>query len=172
MGKLENYTDAEWEVVCSTPQLVGVAMAGAGSSGLIGSTKEMFASARSLMSAGKEHSANTLVQSILPDTRDPKKAMADAKAQRNIVMGRLKASGVKSSKELQTFILQDCEKAVQILEAKESPETVAGYKEMILDMAEKVANAAKEGDFLGFGGERFSTGEQELFAQLKNKLDS
>ncbi len=170
MGKLENYTESEWEVVSSVPQLVGVAMAGAGSSGLIGSTKEMFASARSIMSARKEYEGNTLIQSILPDTSDPKAAMADAKAQREIVMGRLKSSGVKSSEELQNFILQDCEKAVQILEQKESAEVVSGYKQLVLQVAEKVANAAKEGDFLGFGGERFSEKEQKLFADLKAKI--
>lgn len=170
MGKLENYTESEWEIVSSTPQLVGVAMAGAGSSGLVGSTKEMFASARSMMTAKKEYADNALIQSIMPDTSDPKKAMSDAKAQREIVMGRLKSSGIKSSEDLQGFILQDCEKAINILEQKESAETVNGYKQMVLEVAEKVANAAKEGDFLGFGGERFSEKEQKLFAQLKNRL--
>lgn len=170
MGKLENYTESEWEIISSTPQLVGVAMAGAGSSGLVGSTKEMFASARSMMAARTEYVGNALIQSIMPDTSDPKKAMSDAKAQREIVMGRLKSSGIKSSEDLQSFILQDCEKAIGILEQKESQETVKGYKQMVLEMAEKVANAAKEGDFLGFGGKRFSEKEQKLFAQLKNKL--
>lgn len=170
MGKLENYTESEWEIVSSTPQLVGVAMAGAGSSGLFGSTKEMFASARSMMTAKKEYAENSLIQSILPDTSDPKRAMADAKAQRDIVMERLKSNNIKSSEDLQNFILQDCETAIGILEQKESAEVISGYKKMVLEVAEKVANAAKEGDFLGFGGERFSEKEQKLFAQLKNKL--
>ncbi len=170
MGKLENYTEDEWEVVASTPQLVGVAMAGAGSSGLVGSTKEMFASARGMMAAKKEYSGNPLIQSIMPDTSDPKKAMSDARAQRDIVMNRLKSNNIKSSEDLQNFILQDCERAIDILEQKESPETVSGYKQMVLELAEKIANAAKEGDFLGFGGERFSEKEQQLFAKLKSKL--
>jgi len=170
MGKLENYSESEWEIVSSTPQLVGVAMAGAASSGLVGSTKEMFASARSIMNARKEHADNLLIQSILPDTSDPKQAMADAKAQRDIVMGRLKSNNVKSSEALQSFILKDCEQAVTIVEQKESPEVARGYKQMILEVAEKVANSAKEGDFLGFGGERFSEKEQHLFEKLKTSL--
>lgn len=170
MEKPEKYSEAEWEIVSSTPQLVGVAMAGVGSSGLVGSTKEMFASARSLMTARKDYTGNSLIESILPDTSDPKKAISDAKVQRDIVMGRLKSKNVKSSKDLQNFILRDCEKAIDILEQKESPETVSGYKKMVLEIAEKVANAAKEGDFLGFGGERYSEKEQKLFARLKNRL--
>ena len=89
MGKLENYSESEWEIVSSTPQLVGVAMAGAGSSGLVGSTKEMFASARGMMSAKKEYESNQIIQAILPDTTSPSKAMDDAKAQREVVMARL-----------------------------------------------------------------------------------
>ncbi|MDB4292833.1 hypothetical protein N9954_05445 [Maribacter sp.] len=170
MGKLEKYTASEWEIVSSTPQLVGVAMAGAGSSGLVGSTKEMFASARGMMSARKEYEGNQVLQAILPDTTSPSTAMEDAKAQRAIVMGRLKEHAVKSSEELQRFVLEDCEKAIEILERHEVPDVVQGYKKMVLDLAEKVANAAKEGDFLGFGGERFSEKEQKLFAELKNRL--
>lgn len=170
MGKLENYTEEEWEIVSSTPQLVGVAMAGAGSSGLVGSTKEMFASARGMMSARKDYEGNRVLQSILPDTTSPSKAMDDAKAQRTIVMERLKENGVKSAEDLQNLILKDCEKAVEILEKNESPDVVAGYKKMVLELAEKVANAAKEGDFLGFGGERFSEKEQKLFDRLKSRL--
>ncbi|MFK7814009.1 MAG: hypothetical protein AB8B59_16045 [Maribacter sp.] len=171
MGKLEKYTEAEWEIVSSTPQLVGVAMAGAGSSGLVGSTKEMFASAKGMMSAKKEYEGNEVIQAILPNTTSPSAAMDDAKAQCTIVMGSLKESGVKSSEELQNFILKDCGSAIEILEKYESADVVQGYKKMVLELAEKVANAAKEGDFLGFGGERFSEKEQKLFSELKNRLN-
>ena len=170
MGKLENYTESEWEVVSATPQLVGVAMAGAGSSGLIGSTKEMFASARSLMAAKKDHTDNHLVQAVLPDISDPKKAMEEAKIQRDLVMERMKVNNIKSSEDLQNLILADCTKAINFLNEKESPETVRGYRQMVLKIAETVANAAKEGDFLGFGGERFSEKEQQLFSKLKTSL--
>jgi hypothetical protein len=170
MKKLENYSEGEWETILTTPQLVGMAMTGAGYSGIIGSTKEMFASASSMMNAKKEYSSNTLIQSLIPDATDPKKALEDAKTQRNIIMEQLKSKNVKSSEQLTEIILSDCKSAISILEQKESPEVVADYKKWILDIAEKVANAAKEGGFLGFGGERFSEKEQALFDKLKNVL--
>lgn len=170
MQKLEKYTDEEWQIVSSTPQLVGIAMAGADSSGIFGSSKEMFANARGMMAAKKEYEDNSLIQAILPDTTSASKAMEDAKTQREIVMGRYKASGAKSPEELSAFVLDDCSKAIEILEKNETTEVVEGYKKMVLELAEKVANAAKEGDFLGFGGERFSEKEQQLFAELKNRL--
>lgn len=170
MKKLENYSEEEWAVVLATPQLVGMAMTGAGSSGLIGSTKEMFASAQSMVNAKKEYGSNTLIQSLIPDTTDPKKTLEDAKNQRKIIMERLKSSNIKSSEQLSEIILSDCKAAISVLEQKESPEVVADYKHWILEIAEKVANAAKEGGFLGFGGEQFSEKEQKLFEKLKKAL--
>jgi len=170
MKKLENYSEGEWATILATPQLVGMAMTGASYSGIIGSTKEMFASASSMVDAKKEYSSNTLIQSLLPDTTDPKKAFEDAKIQRNIIMDQIKSKNAKSSEELSEIILADCKAAVSILEQKESPEVVADYKQWILNIAEKVANAAKEGSFLGFGGEQFSEKEQILFEKLKSVL--
>ena len=41
---------------------------------------------------------------------------------------------------------------------------------MLATVAEKAANASKEGGFLGFGGERVSAGEQAFLDQLKSVL--
>jgi hypothetical protein len=170
MKKFENYSENEWSTVLSVPQLVGLAMTGAGSSGILGSTKEMFASARSMMQAKKEYGSNSVIQAILPDTTDASKALEDAKNQRSVIMERLKSKGIKTAEELNEMILSDCKEAITVLEQKESPEVVADYKKWILEIAENVANAAKEGSFLGFGGERFSKNEQDLFEKLKSTL--
>ena len=37
-------------------------------------------------------------------------------------------------------------------------------------LADKVANAAKEGSFLGFGGERVSSNERQMIAQIETAL--
>ena len=169
MKRLEKFTEEEWTLLATTPQLVGMAMAGVGSSGLVGSTKEMFANARSLMQAKKDYAGNELIQAILPDTTDRQKAMEDAKVQRDTMMTRFKTEGIKKPEDLARVVLEDCAKAIDILEEKE-PETVESYKAWLLEVAENVANAAKEGGFLGFGGVQFSEKEQELFHKLKNAL--
>lgn len=169
MGKLNNYTEEEWALLSATPQLVGLAMAGVGSSGIIGSSKEMFANARGLIKAKKEYASNSLIQAILPDTSSTSKAMEDAKAQREVVMDRIKENDIKSSDQLVDLILKDSAAAISLLEEKD-PEKVADYKKWLLEVAENIANAAKEGDFLGFGGERFSEKEQHLFKKLKTNL--
>ncbi len=170
MKKLDKYSDQEWTTILTIPQLVGMAMAGAGNSGLVGSSKELFESARSLVNAKTEYASNELIQSLLPDTTDPKKSMEDAKEQRSIMMDLLKSKNIRSAEQLSEIILDHCKTAISILEEKESPEVVADYKKWILGIAENVANAAKEGGFLGFGGEKFSEKEQILFDKLKGIL--
>ena len=171
MNVSEKYSEEEWKTVSSVPQAVGAIMASAGYSGLIGSGKEMFASVREIMDAKKEYANNQLIQQIIPDVKDRSKAMETAKEQRKFLMNRIKENNIKNSEGLRELILGDCRKTIKLLEAKESPEAVGEYKEWVLGVAERVANAAKEGGFLGFGGERFSEKEQSLFSELKNILN-
>lgn len=170
MSNIEKYTKEQWRTISSVPQACGAIMASAGYSGLIGSGKELFASVRGVMAAKEAYADNVLIQGILPDAKDRKKAMKDAKEQRTFLMDRIKEKNIKNSEELRELILQDCKEAITLLNEKETPETVAQYKEWVLKVAEGVANAAKEGGFLGFGGERFSEKEQKLFAELKTVM--
>lgn len=171
MSISEKYTAEEWKTIASLPQSVGAIMASAGFSGLIGSGKEMFASVRGIMDAKQEYANNSLIQEIIPNTKDRSAAMETAKEQRKFLMSRIKEHNIKSSEDLRELILGDCKKSVELIEAKESAEIAGEYKKWVLNVAEGVANAAKEGGFLGFGGERFSEKEQKLFSELKTILN-
>lgn len=46
------------------------------------------------------------------------------------------------------------------------------YKALILDVAQKTAEASKEGGFLGFGGKKISEGEADTLAQLRSLLSA
>lgn len=52
------------------------------------------------------------------------------------------------------------------------PGESAPYKAMILDIAQKTAEASKEGGFLGFGGKKISEGEADTLAQLRTLLSA
>ena len=71
---------------------------------------------------------------------------------------------------LKTAVLAKLREALALLGTKASPEELAAYKQMIAKVAEDTANAAKEGGFLGFGGERVSAGEQAFVDQVKAAL--
>ena len=61
-------------------------------------------------------------------------------------------------------------KLADLLAKKASTEEAAEYKAWAMSVAENVAKAAKEGGFLGFGGEQVSAGEKTLFAELASTL--
>jgi hypothetical protein len=56
--------------------------------------------------------------------------------------------------------------AVDLLRQKGTSDDVVAYRGFLLTLGDKVANAAKEGAFLGFGGERVSEPERTLLAEL------
>lgn len=167
----EKYTEDEWRIISSIPQAVGVIMAGTGRSGLFGSGKETIANARALMSAENEFADNGLIQEIIPDPSDQRKAIERVREQTSFITDKIKENNIKDSEQLSRLILEDCKKSIELIEAKEDATIVNDYKKWLLIIAKKVANAAKEGDFLGFGGERFSEKEQRLYRKLKTVLN-
>jgi hypothetical protein len=67
-------------------------------------------------------------------------------------------------------VLGKVQEALSLLGQKATPEEVAAYKQMLATVAERTADAAKEGGFLGFGGKRVSAAEQAFLDQLKSVL--
>lgn len=170
MSKPENYSEEEWATVSTLPNLVASAMAGVGASGVVGTTKEMFASMQTMIRAKKGYSQNSFIASLLPDTQNPKLAMEEAKQNREILMQRVKNANIQRREDLSDLVLEEVSKAMVIVSEKQSTEEAQNFKNWILTVAQDVAKAAKEGDFFGFGGERISEKEQQLLNQLNNQL--
>jgi hypothetical protein len=62
------------------------------------------------------------------------------------------------------------QEAIAILKGKGAADDVTAYTDFLIKLADRVANAAKEGSFLGFGGERVSEPERALIAELAAAL--
>jgi hypothetical protein len=71
--------------------------------------------------------------------------------------------------KLATLAVDRARAAITALQAK-APADVAAYRSFVAALAERVAQAAKEGGFLGFGGGRVSAGEKEMLAKLQQAL--
>ena len=54
--------------------------------------------------------------------------------------------------------------------AKATPEEAEAFRAWILECAQRAADAAKEGGFLGFHAERVSQGEKDMLDQLASTL--
>jgi hypothetical protein len=165
------YTDDELALLASTPQMIGSAIAMVGSSGLFGTGKELFASASSMMEGVKTFPGNALIRQLVPDVQaDPQQAMDKIKKFRDWGLARIKQKGIDSADKVRALTLEDCKAVSALLAAKATPQEANEYKQWALSVAEKVAAAASEGGFLGFGGERVSDTERQLIAQIRTAL--
>ena len=165
------YTEDELNLLACVPQLIGMSIASASNSGIIGTGKELFASASSLLEGAKSYPDNSLIRQIVPDpTGDRSKAIGVARKTRDWAAARMKAKGVNSAERLRALMIEDTKAASALLAAKASPAEASEYKQWALSVAEKVANASSEGGFLGFGGERVTAAEKALIDEVKSAL--
>lgn len=167
----EKYTEKEQQLLAATPILIGSAMAFAESSGL-GTVKEIFASVKSYMAGLKTYPNNEIIQGVLPNMENREDAKVKAKALREETVARLKDKGIDSSEKMRALLLDDSREIADLLKKKASTGEAVEYKAWAMSVAENVAKAAKEGGFLGFGGEQVSAGEKALFAELASTLGS
>jgi hypothetical protein len=73
--------------------------------------------------------------------------------------------------ESRRLFLEAITGAVSLVETKLGPETAAEYRQLLYQMAQKTAEAGKEGTFLGLGGTRVSEMEQAALADIKAALN-
>jgi hypothetical protein len=157
-----DFTPEQWKALRNAPQIVALATAAAGNSGLFGSLSEGMAMASSIADAVrgdqplfKEIFGKDEIRAAQDDIRTVVKGVGD-KAMLNSKLQESAADTVKT--------------AIAALTAKGATGEADAYRRLLGGIAEKVANAAKEGSFLGFGGERVSEGERTFIAKLNDLL--
>jgi hypothetical protein len=158
MATKTDFSSTEWEVLRDTPHLVVLAIAIAGGSGIFGSIAEAIAPSGTIIEALK--GSNQLLKEVCEKE--------EIKASIKSIKSRSKASSDFSSIQaaLRKEAIDKSRTALDLLRQKGSPEDIAAYRDFLIKLGDKVANAAKEGAFLGFGGERVSEHERTLLAEL------
>lgn len=160
MATKQDFSEQEWAAVADAPQMAGIYVMVAGASGIIGSLKEAAAAAQTVF-GGTTHE-NELIRLI------------SVKEEMQASQGRIRtAMGSFGEKDPSVWVSEQTVATIQranaIVRAK-SPEDLATYRGWILVIADKVANAAREGGFLGFGGVRVSEDEEKAIAAIKAAL--
>ena len=163
MANKTSFTVEEWKDLCDTPHLVGLAIALSGASGITGTIKETFAS--SLAVAEGQKSDRELIRALCA-TEEIQAAQSGV---RESLMALKADEFAVVQQKLATLALDRARAAIAALQAK-APEDVAAYRSFIAALAERVAEAAKEGGFFGIGGERVSAGEKQMLAKLEEAL--
>jgi len=158
------FTAEEWTELRAAPLMLSVAVSSADPSGLFGALKEATSGTRGMIESLKAAEGVELAQELLadrsvPDLPDPKDMIGEGS--RDEQMARLRHSAIAKAQS-----------ALEIVGRKATPEETSVYRDMLIQVAEAAASAAKEGGFLGFGGERVSAAEQDLLAELKGALNA
>ena len=152
-----DFTDTEWEVLLRAPMVAGMAITLADPGGPIEVVKETSAVLKFVTGEGEER--EDLVGEVAREIR----SLAQ---QRTNPVGDFKPRGPLAGKE----VIDEISRAGEIVGAKATPEEAEAFRAWILECAQRAADAAKEGGFMGFHAERVSQGEKEMLAQLRSAL--
>jgi hypothetical protein len=128
----------EWSLVAEGPLLAALTVVAADRGGTI---RESMSLARAYAEARKE-GGSELLDALLatPPTLDPKRFASP---------DDMRAQGEQRLRD-----------AVGVVERVATPEETAAYRAFVLQLADVVAHAHKEGGFLGIGGKEVSEAEQ------------
>ena len=162
MTTRSEFTAEQWQALRNAPQLVALATAAAGNSGLFGSLSEGMATASKIAEAVR--SEFPLLKEVF-DRNEIRVAQEE-------IRGMLKSVKDRSalSATLQDSAAASIRAAMAALDAKGASADAEAYRRFLGGIADSVANASKEGGFLGFGGERVSEGERQFIAKLHDLL--
>jgi len=166
----EKYNQEEWDLLAGTPLLVGAAMSAAANSGVMGTMKEAFANTQAMLGGGEEFPDSALVIAVAQKPNSMAEAKERAAAQRDRLQEQIKSREIKEPSQMQELVIDNCRKAAFLLAEKEDTVEINNYKKWLVSIAEKVANSASEGGFMGFGGTKFSEEEGIFLEKIRNAL--
>jgi hypothetical protein len=155
-----DFSASDWTTLRDTQYLVGFATLMAGASGL-GTIKELIALSQSIM-----QNQSSSVPFIRDLTATPEMQAAQASMKQSFGERQEKTT----SDNMRRLALDSVRSSMAILGPKASKEEIDAYRRLLFGTAEKVANAAREGGILGFGGERVSAGERSFLNELRSTL--
>ena len=163
MARKSEFAIEEWEVLRTAPYLTALAVAVAGGSGIFGSFKEAIAPAGAIIEAAKGD--NGLLRDICQQE--------EMKAAQQTLKDLVKGKDIDTlRRQVRETALSNTRTSLEILHAKGAKEDAEAFSKFVTVIADRVAKAAKEGGFLGFGGERVSENERTLLADLSSVVGS
>jgi hypothetical protein len=156
MSTKNDYTPDQWKAIAAAPVLAGLYITISDASGLVGITKEAMAVGQAITGAA-EASASELVKSLGESVKT--------------AGGRPELPEIprKNPAETKAAILKQLQEARAAVASKSAAEAEE-YSKWVLSVAKSVAEASKEGGFLGFGGTKVSAEEEAGLRELSAGL--
>lgn len=155
MTTRQDFTHEEWERLGRAPLLVGLAISLADPGGPIGLAKESNAAVRTVLEAAESGSHGPFVQEVARSVAET------LRGRRNPLSGF-----VSPGADALAGVLDELRAVDRLLVSRTTPEKTVAFREWLRVAAQRAASAAKEGGFLGVGGQLVSEKEQEMLETL------
>jgi hypothetical protein len=152
-----DFTDEEWAALRRAPLVAGMAITLADPGGPVEVFKETTAVLKDVLATGE--SRGDLVGEAASDLREL--AQKHEKP-----LGDFKPRGADAGVQ----VLDELGRVRAIVDAKASPDESEAFRKWLMECAQRAAEAAKEGGFMGFRAERVSEGEQRMLERLRSTL--
>ena len=163
MANKTSFSAEEWQQLLASPMVSAMAVTAADPSGLFGLVKEGFAASGALASARSDAAANPLIKAVVAELETSEGRTAARDYLKTQFAGS-QAASVKPN------AIEALRKVSALLDAK-APEDAAAFKAWLRATAQRVAEAAKEGGFLGFGGVQVSEVEKATLTEISAALN-
>jgi hypothetical protein len=155
MTSRADFTEEEWQRLGRAPLVAALAISVSDPGGPIDALKESGAALRTVLEAAREGSFGEFVQSVAGDVA------ARTQRRENPLTGF-----TPDRHQAREQILDELRSVYALLVQKASPHEVDDYREWIRMASQRAALAAKEGGFLGIGGQQVSEREQQMLETL------
>jgi hypothetical protein len=150
-----DYSKDEWDSLLKAPLMAAMAVVVASPSGPIGAVQEMFAVGKGLME-GAEGTTNPLISALVADVKAGSRPSMPTERPKDLAQVKAQALGA-------------CREVAALL-ARKAPGEADGFKRWLLGTAQRTAEAAKEGGFLGVGGVQVSDAEKAALGEVAGAL--
>ena len=163
MANKLNFLPEEWATLLESTTVAGIAVSAAEPSGLWGTLKEFLAGSSALDAAKRDPHSNELVAAVIAE-------LETEEGQSKLHKALHKRFGeVKTPADFVQNSLVALREASAILDERE-PADAAAFKSWLFSVSRRVAEAASEGGFLGFGGVQVSAAERATLDEIAEAL--
>jgi hypothetical protein len=159
MTTKDDFTAEEWARLERSPIVATMAITLADPGGPIEAVKESMAAIKSVNEAQTgEGLVAEVARSFAEKTKARQSPIRDFKPSKGAMAGQ--------------EILDELRADNELLSQKATPAEAQAFREWLLATAQRAADAAKEGGFMGFKAERVSQGEKDMLAKLGEVLSA
>src|SRR5262247_4499035 len=162
MPDKSNFTPDECKLLLESVMMAGIAVSAAEPSGLWGLLKESFAGGSALVTAKMDTSSNLLIRAVVADFET---AQGRSTARDGL---KEQLTGSKPA-EIKAKCIETLRQAGAVVDAK-APNDAAAFKGWLRQISQHVAEASKEGGFLGIGGVSVSEAEKATLTEISSAL--